>query len=161
MAAQKTIILKGQGIRSEAKANAPITPGHLVEFRTAGASLGEMQVHSNAGTNAARRFAVEQDFFGKEIGDEYATGDQVQYESVATGCWVNALLAIGEQVAIGEPLESNGDGSLRVHQPQQADSNGVMVFGELIYPERIVGYAMEAVDNRGSSNQSRLAVEIA
>ncbi len=161
MATEKVIVLKGQGLRSEAKANSPITPGHLVDFIISGAGIGEMVVHSTAGGNAPRRFAVDQDFFGKEIDNAYATGDQVQYESMPTGTWVNAFLDIGEQVFKGEPLESAGNGALRLHQPQQSDSNGVMVFGELIKPERIVGYAMEDVDNRGSSNQSRIAVEIA
>ncbi len=163
MGSQKSVILKGQeyAIRKEAKANGPITPGHLLDYVHSGSGLGNIQIHSVAGDNAANRFAVEQDFFGKGIDDAYATSDQVQYAVLTSGSEVNAFLAIGENVNIGDTLESNGDGSLRAHSPQQADSNGVMVFGEVIKPERIVGYALEAIDNRGSSNQSRIIVELA
>lgn len=146
--AAKTIVLKGRGIRNEAIANAAITPGHLVELM----STGKIRVHATAGGNAEKAFAVENDLVGDVISEAYDAADRVQYEVFGPGCEVNALIKDGQNIAIGDPLESAGDGTLQKHVPDTeaifADSSADP---SKIYTQCIIGYAMEAVNMSGSS----------
>ena len=129
-----------------------ITPGFLVE-RTSG---GTVQAHSNAGQNAQRMFALEDELQGKEIGDNYAVSALIQFGIFRAGDQVYALLADGENASIGSFLESNGDGYLKVHAASSA--------GAVEYPEAIVGQALAALDMSGSSGadpaSQRLLIEI-
>jgi len=129
-----------------------ITPGFLVE-RT---SAGKVQAHSNAGQNAVRMFALEDVLQGKEISDNYAVSAIVQVGIFNAGDEVVALLADGENAAIGSFLESNGDGYLKVHAASSA--------GAVEYPEAIVGQSLVALDFSGSSGadpaSQRLLIEI-
>lgn len=140
MGSHKTITIKGDGVRKEAKCAGAITPGHLVELDS---TSGDVSVHSTAGGNAARAFAVEDDLQGKEISDVYADNSQLLYVLFQNGDEVNALIADGETIVIGDFLESAGDGTLRKHDTDSA--------GAVEYPEAIVAVAMEAVDMSGSS----------
>ncbi|MHB0967980.1 MAG: hypothetical protein ACYC36_16190 [Bellilinea sp.] len=149
--ANNTIIKKGTGIRKERTANAAITPGHLVEVM----STGKLRVHATAGSHAQKAFAVENDLIGDGITTAYAAAAQVQYEVMERGSEVYALLANGQNVAIGAPLESAGDGTLRAYTH---DSNG------LDTTNNIIGYALDAVDMSDSSAadpSGRITVEIA
>ncbi len=137
------IVIKGTGIRYEALANAALTPGHLLYLL----STGKVAVHATAAGNAEKMFAVEDDLQGNDIDDAYSSGDLVQYEIMPRGNEVYALLSNGQSVAIGDPLESAGDGTLRKHVPDIDSASDT----ETIYAEAIVGYAMEAVDMSGSS----------
>lgn len=146
-----TIILVGEGIRKERMANANITPGHLVEVM----STGKLRVHATAGGHAQKAFAVENDLIGAGITTAYAAGAQVQYEVMERGAEVYALLANGQNVAIGAPLESAGDGTLRAYTPS---SSGIDA------SNNVIAYALEAVDMSGSSAadpSGRIKVEIA
>ena len=129
-----------------------ITPGFLVE-RT---SAGTVQAHSNAGQNAVRMFAIEDANQGKEISDNYAVSAKIQVGIFNAGDEVVALLADGENAAIGSFLESNGDGYLKVHAASSA--------GAVEYPEAIVGQSLVALDFSGSSGadpaSQRLLIEI-
>lgn len=129
-----------------------ITPGFLVE-RT---SAGKVQAHSNAGQNAVRMFAIEDANQGKEISDNYAVSAKIQVGIFNAGDEVVALLADGENAAIGSFLESNGDGYLKVHAASSA--------GIVEYPEAIVGQSLVALDFSGSSGadpaSQRLLIEI-
>lgn len=161
MSSAKTIILKGLGIRKEAAASGAVTPGHLVEK----ISTGAVKAHATAGGNAQRAFAVENDLIGATIDTDYASASRVQYNVMARGEEVNALLANGQTVVIGDPLESAGDGTLQKHVPDTesifADSSADP---SAIYTEPIVGYALEAVDMSDSSAadpSARIAVEMA
>lgn len=150
--AHRTIKIKDfTDIRKEALADGAITPGHLLE-RT---SAGKFKVHSSAGQNATRLFAIEDDLQGKEIGDAYATGARVSAHVFRTGDEVYALLADGQNVAIGDFLESAGDGTLRKHSASSASV--------VEYPEAVVAMALEAVDMSGSAGvdpSGRIVVEI-
>ena len=140
--AYKTITILGDGLRKEALANGAVTPGHLLQLE----STGKVASHASAGGNAARAFAVEDDLQGKEIGDDYATGEQVLYCIFRPGEEVYALIADGENISIGDYLESAGDGTLRKYV------SGV-----------VVAKAMEACDMSGSSGEDptgRCVVEI-
>lgn len=148
---RNTIIMKGRGIRKERMANAAITPGHLVEVMT----TNKVRVHATAGGNAQKAFAVENDLIGAGITTDYAAGDQVQYEVMERGAEVNALLANGQNVAIGAALESAGNGELRAYTH---DSAG------LDTTNNIIAYALEAVDMSDSSAADpagRIFVEVA
>lgn len=140
--AAKTIVLKGRGIRSEAIANAAITPGHLVEEM----STGKVKVHATAGGNAEKAFAVEDDCQGQIISHAYVADEKVQYEVFGPGCEVNALIADEQDIDIGDPLESAGDGTLQKHVPAATDDSAAT-----FYAQGIIGYAREAVDMSGSS----------
>lgn len=161
MSSAKTIILKGLGIRKEAAASGAVTPGHLVEK----ISTGAVKAHATAGGNAQKAFAVENDLIGATIDTDYASASRVQYNVMTRGEEVNALLANGQTVVIGDPLESAGDGTLQKHTPDTeslgADSSANLT---TIYSDQIVGYAMEAVDMSDSSAadpSARIAIEIA
>lgn len=147
----KTIIIKGEGFRNEAKADAAITPGHLVERTTTGVA-----VHSTAGGNAQRAFAVEDDLQGNGIDDVYIVANQVQFNVMHGGEVVFALIKDGETIVIGDVLESAGNGELQKHSPDSAAT--------VESPEAIVGTALDAIDLSGSSGADptvkRIRVEI-
>ena len=135
----RTIKAKGDGITNEATGDGAITPGHLVEVD----SGGLVQVHASAGQNAERAFALEDDLQGNDLTDDYSDGNRVLYGVFKSGDEVNAILADGQSVVIGDPLDSNGNGELKKHS---ADSAGAVE-----YPEAIVAVAMEAVDASDSA----------
>ena len=142
---------KYQDINMEFLANAAITPGHLVELL----STNKVRKHATAGGNALpKMFALEDELQGKEIDDDYSADNPVQVWVCQPGEVVNALLKDGENVAIGDALESAGDGTL---QKCSADSTGVY------YHNQIVGIALAALNLTGSSGEEptmRLAVMI-
>lgn len=149
-----TIILKGNGIQKEAKAAAgsAIMPGHLLER----ASATEVQEHSTLGGNAQRFFAKENEVIGREITVAYAAGDNVIFEACYPGMEVNALLpAAAAAVTVGAPLESNGDGTLKLHTPPSDAA------GTTIKHESVVAFALEAVDNSAGGTPVRIKVEVA
>jgi hypothetical protein len=140
--AKNTIkIKKYADIIEEMTANAAITPGMLVEEM----STGNVRAHANAGQTAIPMFALEDELQGNGIDDDYVAGDVVQVWVAGRGDNVNALLADGESVVIGDFLESNGDGKLRKHTAESA--------GGIEYPQSIVGAALEALDLTGSSGE--------
>lgn len=140
--AKHSIVLKNYlNIRNEYDAAAAITPGELLELTAA----GKVQAHASAGGNAPRMFAFEDELQGKDIDEDYAADKPVQVWHPVPGDEVLAILADGEDVSIGDLLESNGDGTLRKHE---AGSAGVVE-----YPEAIVAQALEAKDLSGSSGE--------
>lgn len=143
---RKTIALKGDFIRKERVAAGPITPGELIEL----ASATTVQAHSTPGGNAPKAFALENDLVGDGIDDAYGAGDTVQYGVFQRGAEVYALLAHGENVNPGDPLESDGNGALQAHT---AIGSGVQV-------DAIVGYALEAVNNTSGAD-ARIKIEVA
>lgn len=156
--ASKTIILKGDGIRKEALANATITPGMLIERM----STDKFRAHATAAGNAQRLFAIEDDTQGKTIDDDYAAASRVYAEVMPRGAEIYALLNDGESVVIGDPLESAGNGKLRKHVADVDDNQSADT--TTIYTECIVGYALEAKDMSGSSGEdptARFVVEVA
>jgi len=140
--AYNTIKLKKYSdIIEEYEAAAAITPGMLIELTSA----GKVQKHSSAGQFAEKMFALENELEGGGIDDAYAAADQVQCWIAGRGDQVYAFLADGENVAIGDILESHGDGYL-----QKADAESA---GSATYPDSVIGIALEAVDMSGSSGE--------
>ena len=147
-----TIILKGTGTRKERAGLGVITPGELVEIN----SDNQYIRHARAGGHARKIFAVEDDLQGNDINDDYITLNQVQANVMGSGDEVMAWLAILENVAIGAPLESAGNGQLRAYTAEVASP-------PLVHDvNSIVAYALEAVDlSTSGTPKSRIEVEIA
>lgn len=146
----KVIKLKSYvDMTEELVAAAIITPGMLIE-RT---SLNKVQAHSTSGRNAARMFAREDYLQGKDYDDQYAVGDQVQVMLPLAGEELLGILADGEDVAIGDFLESNGAGFLQKHTADivEGGSSGEAIADVSIYTHQIVAQALEDVNISSSS----------
>ena len=139
--APRVIVLKGTPQRKEANAAGAITPGMLVKVNSSGLAV----VHDVAGGHARRLFADMDDAIGNTIDDAYAADDRVQMLACVPGNEINALLAASQVVAVGDPLVSNGDGTLKKLVPAAGGS--------------IVGYALSAVTT--TTAVKRIAVEVA
>jgi len=148
--APKTIVLKGDPIYKEGKANAAIRPGDLVERM----STGNIRQHAGEDQNVSPVLvAVENSLEGEEIGDNYAANDRVQFCAPPPGAEMYMWLKDGESVSIGDELGSGGEGSL-VKLDDSAS-------GEPDYTHKHVGSALETVDNSSSgSGDVRIQVEI-
>lgn len=129
-------------VYEEGVAAAAITPGHLVEVN----SDGKLQVHSTEGGNVLPMVAIEDSLQGGLITKAYAADDRVQAWIPTRGDIANMILADGETVAIGDFVESAGDGTVK--KTVAAES------GDVITPASpIVGVALEAVDMSGSAGE--------
>ena len=128
--------------RRELLAGGTIVPGDLVK-RT---SANTLVVHATAAGKAQPMFAVEDELQGHGITDNYSSGDLVQANVCMPGDQVNARLKASENVAIGDFLESAGDGTLQKMTLSSTDD-----------PQNPVAIALEA-SNVGTV--ARLAVEI-
>lgn len=150
-----TILLKGTPFREQAElaSGQTITPGHLIDLDTS----GDVIVHANAGQNHPGFVAVENDLAGDDIDDNYDTAaEKVQYDVAQRGKEYYMILKDGENVDIGDPLESAGDGTLQEHTPQAVDEGGTGTY--TIYNNAIVGIALEAKAPSGST--ARIKVKI-
>ena len=155
--APKTILLKGDPLQKIDKATAvAITPGYLLQLDSV---AGQIEAHATAGGNQARMFAIEDALQGKEIGDDYGVSTLVQYHTCRPGDEVYAMLKDGENVARGDYLESNGDGTLRKLIPYSVGNDSA---DDTVYTNNIVGQALEAVDASLSAiiTDQRIRVEI-
>jgi len=142
--AKNTVKLKKYlDVNVEYVANAAITPGHLIELM----STDKVQVHTTAGGNAVKMFALENELEGEGITDDFAADDRVQCWICVPGEEVYAILKDGETVVIGDFLESAGDGTLQKYVADVDSSDDITT----IYPLQIVAQAIEAVDMSGSS----------
>jgi len=115
-----------------------ITPGMLLELTSAEL----VQAHSSEGGPVLPMFALEDELQGKGITDDYAVSAKIQVWTAVRGEEVYALLADGEDVAVGDFLISDGTGKLKA---ATADSSAVVV------EEFPIAIALEAVDMSGSS----------
>lgn len=134
-------VKKYSNVIEEFVANAAITPGMLVEVM----STGKLRKHATALGNAFPMFALEDELQGKGINDNYAAGDQVQVWIPGRGDIVNALLRDEENIAIGDFLESDGEGKLRKYVAESVTSADAQE-ANTIYESRIVGVAVAAVN---------------
>lgn len=141
--AKNTIkVKKYADVVEEIKATAvAITPGALLE-RT---SAGLVQACTATTGAVLPMFALEDELQGKGIDDNYAVSAQIQCWIPGRGDMVYALLEDGEDVEIGEFMESAGNGKLQVLTTGQP-----------------IAVAVEAVDDSGSSgtDTGRIIVQI-
>jgi hypothetical protein len=114
--AYTTIALRtvGEPCIDEAKCAATITPGMLVEQYKVSSGVVGVRPHNKAGGNATPIFALANQLQGKEITDNYSSGDIVTFQTFRSGDEVYALIYASEAVVIGSKLESQGDGTLKV-----------------------------------------------
>lgn len=144
--AYRTIkVKKYSDVIEEIVASAAVTPGMLLVLE----NTGKVKAHAAADKDAIPMFALEDELQGKGIDDAYASGDPVQVWFPYRGDMVYAILADGQNVAIGDMLVSNGDGTLKKHV-SDAEASGETL---TVYPLQIVGQALEAVDLSGSSGE--------
>lgn len=136
-------VKKYSDVIEEMVASAAVTPGMLLIIE----STGKVKAHNQADKDVFPIFALEDELQGKGIDDAYAANDRVQCWIPYRGDIVNAILADGENVAIGDPLTSDGYGRLKKH----VTDTGSSAVPWTVYPEQIVGYAAEALDLSGSS----------
>ena len=136
-------VKKYSDVIEEMVASAAITPGMLLIIE----STGKVKAHNQADKDVFPIFALEDELQGKGIDDAYAANAPVQCWIPYRGDIVNAILADGENVAIGDPLTSDGYGRLKKHVTDAGSS----AVPWTVYPEQIVGYAAEALDLSGSS----------
>lgn len=146
----RTVKLKKYSdVQKELIASGAITPGMLLE-RTSTANT--VKAHSVSGGNAApKMFALEDELQGKDIDDAYANADKVQVWVPYPGDEVAAILADGENVSIGDLLESNGAGYLQKHVADVESFESNEAGSLTVYPAQIVGVALEAIDMSDSS----------
>lgn len=136
----KTVVLGGDPIGREAvAANGPIKPGMLLALTSAAA----VRPHNVAG-GAGALFAREMELIGNSIDDDYETGDRVLYCAARKGDRFYALLAAGNDVAIGAELQSDGAGAL-----EAVDGEG----------EPVVR-ALQAVDNDPGSGGAAVRIKV-
>lgn len=107
-----------------------ITPGALIELTSAGL----VQACNNTTGPTLPMFALEDELQGNGIDINYAVSVKVQCWIPGRGDMVYALLKNGENIAIGDWVESAGDGSVQKFTSRPA-----------------LGVAVEAVDDSGSS----------
>ena len=146
----KTIVGKGYvNIRDEKVAAGTIIPGMLVE-RT---SADKVQAHSRAGGPVNALFALEDENQGNDIDDNYAATSLVKLWRPVPGEQVYAIADddTGDAIAIGDYLESAGDGRLR-------KATNLTSAGTKEFPGNIVGVALEAVST--GSPASRILIEV-
>lgn len=136
-------VKKYSDVIEEMVASAAVTPGMLLIIE----STGKVKAHNQADKDAFPIFALEDELQGKGIDDAYAANDPVQCWIPYRGDIVNAILADGQKVVIGDPLTSDGYGRLKKH----VTDTGASTVPWTVYPEQIVGYAAEALDLSGSS----------
>lgn len=104
------IQLKGEGVQEEGRAASAITPGQLISLD----SDGELIPHAVAGGAASPSFALEDALQGRTIEDNYAIGELVTYGIGRPGDVYLGWGAAGEDIANGDKLSSNGDGTFKV-----------------------------------------------
>ena len=140
--AKNTIKLKNYvQIQEEYAAAAAITPGNLIELIAA----GTVQKHAGAGKTAVACFAIEDELQGKGITDNYASGDKVQCWFPTPGDIVNATVKTGENIVIGDFVESAGDGTVRkVTRAAESWESADSQQAKSIYDKHIIGQAVEA-----------------
>lgn len=132
-----------------------LTPGYLVRVKP---DDGDIDLHTPAGGNAQPLFVVENpwadSFTSPAISQTYTAGETAFTVLAQTGDEVYAWLASGENVGIGDPLESAGNGQLQEHTPPEVSGTGPTTH----YYKSLVGYAKEAVNASGGATRIKIVV---
>lgn len=142
--AKNTIkLVKHADVIEEFEAHEIIFPGSLLKLN----SDNEVAKHDTAGGNVIPvMFALEDELQGRGIDTPYASGDMVQVWFPGRGDVVLGILADGQDVAIGDVVESNGAGYLRAHTADPGDSTTGTV------QDAIIGIVLEELDASADSS---------
>lgn len=103
------VFLIGAPNQRENDAGTTITPGMLVELT----SLNTVIPHNTAGGWSDKLVAVENAIAGDDFDHSYLAGEVVLYNACRPGDEVLLTVADGENISIGDDLESAGDGKVR------------------------------------------------
>lgn len=125
-------VKKYSDVIEEFEAGGTIYPGMLVKLN----SDNEVIAHDSAGARALMMVALENELEGQDIDTAYAEGDPVQVWVPYRGDNAYMVLADGQNIAIGDMLESAGNGYLRK-----------------LNTGYVIGVALEALDLSGSSGE--------
>lgn len=125
-------VKKYSDVIEEYVAAGTIYPGSLLQMDSA----GKVVVHASAAGRFQRMVALENELEGQSIDDAYVSTDVVFCWLPYPGDEAYMVLADGQNVAIGDMLESNGNGYLKKLTTGYA-----------------VAVALEAVDLSGSSGE--------
>lgn len=108
-----TIHLGGPIIKvNEHPAGVAITPGMLIDgYNDAGTY--KYRPHNSADAAVQRRFALEQISLNKGVDYPYAIGDLVEAAIFEPGSTVWAIIPSGQNIVVGDKLQSNGDGRVK------------------------------------------------
>lgn len=147
------ILLKGDPPRKEGLAAGAIRAGDLIEINAPVAGqegLHDVDVHGVADINALPAFAMPNPWLegtppAGSTFVSYASGDTVMYVVCQPGDEVFAWISDGEVIAAGDALVSGGTGAL------DAAAAGTD-------PDKIVGYAREAISPSGADELARIEV---
>ncbi len=124
-----TILIKGDSwVTHEADAAVALTPGEFVTFDSAG------DFALPAAGAILKLIVIEDDLQGKEISDDYAATNNTRAVVPQPGSVVRAIITDGQNIAIGDDLE--------------IDANGTLIAQSSNEP---VGIALEAVDASDSA----------
>lgn len=113
------------------QATEAIIPGHLVETFASG---GDLKCKKNATSGEVSQAFIALNFLEDNRGiatdgtDSWASGETVRLGLMHTGCCVYGLIASGQNIAIGDYLESAGDGTF------QEDASGAKQYLSLDAP---------------------------
>lgn len=124
-------------IQEEYKAASALYPAYLVELT----ENSKVQSHSSTGGNAEKAFALEDALQGNDLAVEYSADGVVRVWYPQRGDQVQAVLADGETIKVGDFLESAGDGSLQKYAVEST----------AVYTEQVIGVALEDVNTSASS----------
>lgn len=130
------VLLKGEPNVIQREAAGTILPGHLLTL----GSGDTVVVHAGVAGAQQRLFALDQPFMGDDLDHAYLTGEAVQIHMARPGDVVNAILADGQNAAIGDHLWSGAGGELVV---------ATILATSLL--TAVVGVVLEAVDMSGSA----------
>lgn len=125
--APNTVLLFTGGPRvidNEHVASEAITPGHLIEPVPAQASDAlTYRKNASASEILVLCVALEQSHLNLGVDDAYASGDLVTACYLKTGDIFWGLLPSGQNIQVGEYLQSNGDGTLKSASATTAAAN--------------------------------------
>ena len=150
------IHLAGDFRHEEAKANAALSPGHLLEIVNVSGDV-EVRKHNQAGGTAERLFAMENSLEGLRPGEAagygvtadtaYAAGDLVMCGIFQRGAVVSALLKAGTNYTVATELISAGDGTLQ----KDTDSSTIV-------RKDVIGVVLEPLDLSASGATAKRGV---
>lgn len=176
----KSVLLRGHPAFRVGKANAALTPGHLIEQM----STGNYRKHATAGQHTQALIAREEEYTGGDLDTAYASNDHLPFYAAKPGDQFYMIVAAGAAaIAIGDYLESAGDGTLRKRvalvdnsggtadgtiadvpgsYTEATEANNLADIAAFVNASRssAIARALEALDNSGSSDAARLRVEI-
>lgn len=92
-----------------------VCPGMLVERYVPSGTQVRLRPHATASVATARAVAVEHSMANKSVNDGYAINDLVEVVEGAGGSTFWMLIPSGQNIAAGQKLESNGDGTLKAY----------------------------------------------